>query len=259
MTNSVLLSTMVLQMKQSFARPMFRFCLIANPILNTILLYEMFRNSGEANFASYVILGSGLMAIWGCICFSSAGDINRERHSGTLSLVFAAPAGFPKIILGKILGNTILSLASLFISLVTAMIVYQAPVVLVSPGYFFVAFTAMIGSFVVISSVLACLLTLSRRTTLYMNCIEIPFILLCGLSFPVDILPYWIQPVSRVLAPTWAVELLRMSVAGITDAELFWRKLVVLIILSIVCGLFSAWLFRKIDKQVRINASLEVC
>ena len=119
MGNSVLLSTMILQMKQSFARPMFRFCLIANPILNTVLLYEMFRNSGEENFVSYVILGAGLMGIWSCICFSSAGDINRERYSGTLSLVFAAPVGFPKIVLGKILGNTILSLASLGISLIT--------------------------------------------------------------------------------------------------------------------------------------------
>ena len=47
MSGSVLLSTMVLQMRQSFSRNMFRFCLIANPILNTILLYEMFRNSGQ--------------------------------------------------------------------------------------------------------------------------------------------------------------------------------------------------------------------
>ena len=152
MGNSVLITTMILQMKQSFARPMFRFCLIANPILNTILLYEMFRNSGEENFVSYVILGAGLMGIWSCICFSSAGDINRERYSGTLSLVFAAPAGFPKIILGKILGNTILSLTTLAISLATAVIIYQTPIVLMSPGYFVIAFIAMIISFVVISS-----------------------------------------------------------------------------------------------------------
>ena len=97
MPHSVILSTMILQMKQSYARNMFRFCLIANPILNTILLYEMFRNSGQENFASYVVLGSGLMAIWGCICFSSAGDINRERGIGTLRVIFAAPAGFPAI------------------------------------------------------------------------------------------------------------------------------------------------------------------
>ena len=68
----VIISTMILQMKQSFARPMFRFCLIANPILNTILLYEMFRESGATNYMAYVTLGAGLMGLWGCICFSSA-------------------------------------------------------------------------------------------------------------------------------------------------------------------------------------------
>lgn len=259
MSNSVLISSMILQMKQSFARPMYRFCLIANPILNTILLYEMFRNSGEENFASYVILGAGLMGIWGCICFSSAGDINRERYSGTLSLIFASPAGFSKIILGKILGNTILSLVSLFISLITAIILYQTTIELESPFYFIIAFTTMIISFVVLSSILACLLTLSRRTTLYMNCIEIPFILLCGLSFPIHILPQWLHPISYLLAPTWAVELLRMSVAGVTDTAVFWGKLMMVILLSSVGAAFSTWLYRKIDKRVRVLASLEVC
>lgn len=259
MTRSVLLSTMILQMKQSFVRPMFKFCLIANPILNTILLYEMFRNSGQENFASYVILGSGLMAIWGCICFSSAGDIERERYSGTLTLIFAAPATFPAIILGKILGNTILSLVSLVLSMVTALVVYRAPITLASPGYFFIALAGMVASFVVISSVIACLLTLSRRTSLYMNCIEIPFILLCGMAFPVEILPVWLQSISRCLAPTWAVELLRMALQGVADAAAFWQKFGVLTILSAVLAVLSAWLYRVIDRAVRIRASLEVC
>ena len=259
MTRSVLLSTMVLQMKQSFVRPMYQFCLIVSPILETVLLYEMFRNSGEANFASYVILGAGLMSLWSCICFSSAGDINRERFSGTLALIFAAPAGFPAIILGKILGNTFLSLASIIISMVTALVLYQAPLSLASPGYFCIALVGMIGSFVVISSVIACLLTLSRRTTLYMNCIEIPFILLCGMSFPIDILPSWLQAISRCLAPTWAVELLRMTVQGITDTALFWRNFAIMTALSVALAVLSAWLYKVIDRAVRIKATLEVC
>ena len=124
MTSSVLLSSMGLQCKQSFVRPMFRFCLLANPILNTVLLYEMYRGAGEENFFAYVALGAGLMAVWSAICFSSAGDINRERYSGTLALLFAAPAGFPAIVLGKILGNTFLSLASIGISVATAALLF---------------------------------------------------------------------------------------------------------------------------------------
>lgn len=258
MTQSVLLSTMLLQMKQSFARPMFQFCLIVNPILNTILLYEMFRNSGQTNFAAYVILGAGLMALWGCICFSSAGDIDRERFSGTLALIFAAPAGFQAIVLGKILGNTLLSLGSLLISMGTAAVVYRAPLSLTSPGYFAIALIGMIGSFVVISVTIAYLLTLSRRTTLYMNCIEIPFILLCGMAFPIEILPGWVQAISRCLAPTWAVELLRMSVAGVSDPALFWSKFAILCALSTVLALLSMGLYQVIDRTVRIHASLEV-
>lgn len=259
MTRSVLLSTMVLQMKQSFVRPMYQFCLIVSPILETILLYEMFRNSGEGNFASYVILGAGLMSLWSCICFSSAGDINRERFSGTLTLIFAAPAGFPRIIMGKILGNTILSLGSLLISMVTALVIYRAPLRLNSPGYFLIALVGMICSFVVISSVIACLLTLSRRTTLYMNCIEIPFILLCGMSFPVDLLPDWLQCISRCLAPTWSVELLRMSVQGISGPLLFWRIFGMMTLLSVGLAVFSGWLYAVIDRAVRLRATLEVC
>ena len=259
MKNRVLFSTMRLQMKQSFVRPMYRFCLIASPITRTILLYEMFRNSGQDNFASYAILGSGLMAIWSCICFSSAGDINRERFSGTLALIFAAPAGFPAIVLGKILGNTLLSFVSLLISLVTAAVVYRVPMTLESPGYFLAAMAVLVLSFLGISCVIACLLTLSRRTTLYMNCIEIPFILLCGLSFPIDVLPGWLQSLSRCLAPTWAVELLRMAVQGVTDPLIFWKKVLVTLLLSAGLALFAVWLFQVIDRQVRIRASLEVC
>ena len=112
---------------------------------------------------------------WPCgapSAFSSAGDINRERYSGTLALLFAAPAGFPAIVLGKILGNTFLSLASIGISVATAALLFGVPVAVASPGYFLLALICALGAFAAFSLVIACLLTLSRRTELYMNCIE---------------------------------------------------------------------------------------
>lgn len=258
MTSSVLLSSMGLQCKQSFVRPMFRFCLLANPILNTVLLYEMYRGAGEENFFAYVALGAGLMAVWSAICFSSAGDINRERYSGTLALLFAAPAGFPAIVLGKILGNTCLSLASIGISVATAALLFGVPVAVASPGYFLLALLCALGAFVAFSLVIACLLTLSRRTELYMNCIEIPLILLCGFVYPVSALPHWLRPVSYALSPTWAVELLRMGVWGVVDPAAFGRKLAVLLALTALSALLALELFRAIDRQVRILATLEV-
>ena len=258
MNLSILIGSMRIQMKQSFARPMFRFCLLANPVLNTILLYEMYRNTGEDNFMAYVVLGAGLMGLWSCICFSSAGDINRERHSGTLALIFAAPASFPAIILGKILGNTILSLATTLISLITAGVLFQVPLMLGSPLLFFVALFGAVMTFVVISSVIACLLTLSRKTELYMNCIEIPIILLCGFVFPVNILPRTVQLISYVLSPTYAVELLRMAVWGVNDVDLFWKNIGIMVGITVLYAILSGLLYRRIDRRVRIAATLEV-
>ena len=65
-------STMMLQMKQSFARPMFRFCLILNPIANTIFLYELFyhdflkdkiKNMLSKNFNDYQFYDSFLIEL----------------------------------------------------------------------------------------------------------------------------------------------------------------------------------------------------
>ncbi len=254
----VLFATMMVQMKQSFARPMFRFCLLANPVLNTILLYEMYKTSGEENFMAYVVLGAGLMGLWGCICFSSAGDINRERYSGTLALIYNTPVPFSFIILGKIIGNTVMSLLTLLISLVTAMVLFRIPLQLGSPLYFIIALLAAVITFIVISSMIACLLTLSRKTELYMNCIEIPIILLCGFVYPISVLPGAVRVLSAVLSPTYAVELLRMAVWGVEDTALFWEKLGILAGLTLLYILISAFLYKKMDKRVRIAATLEV-
>ena len=63
---------------------------------------------------------------------------------------------------------------------------------------------------------------------------------------------------ATMASPTWAVELLRMAVAGVADSFLFWKKFGVLAALSAAYGLFAAWLYGVMDRRVRIRASLEV-
>jgi ABC-2 type transport system permease protein len=218
----------------------------------------MFRNSGQENFTTYVMLGAGLSGLWSCICFSSAGDINRERWSGTLSIIYSSPADFRTIILGKIIGNTLLSLVTLVLSFLTAKLLYNAPIVIESPGYLLLSVFAAVICFVTISVVIAYLLTLSRKTQLYMNCIEIPIIFICGFVFPVEILPKWVLPLSYALSPTWAVKLIRMSVAGVSRPSEYFTVFGILSGLTILYVVLTALLFKTIDRQVRIKATLEM-
>lgn len=253
----IVFSTMVLQMKQSFARPMFKFCLLVNPVVNTIFLYEMFLNSKEENFIHSVVLGAGLMGIWSCICFSSAGDINRERYSGTLSVIYAAPGGFGTIIFGKVFGNTILSLLTFVISYATALLLSGQPMGVQYVGRFLLALVVAVICFMVVSLCIAYCLMRSRKTELYMNLIEIPFILVCGFVFPIEMLPSWLQKISVLLAPTWAVRLLRMSLEESNQNVVASYYLILVIELMVLIGI-TVMLYRWMDKRVRIKATLEV-
>ena len=252
----VMIDAMGVQMQQTFARNMFKFCLFVSPLASTVILAEMFKNSPQENFTAYVILGAGLMSLWGCVCFSSAGDINRERFTNTLSLLFVSPSDFRLVLLGKIVGNTLLSLFSFALTILYAVLLYRTRIVIESVALFILAFTLTIICFIVVSIFFAYLLTLSRRTGLYMNCIDIPLILICGFAFPVEYLPLPIQWLSYCLPPTWAVIILRQSVLG--EFAGFWRNVLILILLTALFAFISNILYKVIERQVKIKASLEM-
>ncbi|MCL2854450.1 MAG: ABC transporter permease [Defluviitaleaceae bacterium] len=253
---SVIWTSMTLQMKQTFARNMFKFTLFVGPLLTTIVLGEMFRFSGADSFVAYVVLGSGIWSLWNSIAFSSAGDINRERFTNTLSIIFSTPADFRKILLGKIFGNTILSMGSFFLSVFFAIILYRPTIYVANWGLLFVALILTIAAFIIMSIFIAYLLTLSRKTTIWMNCLEVPFALLCGFVFPIENLPQVVQYFSWAFPPTWAVRLLRYPVTE--TGYTFTEALIPLLITMAVFALLAGFLYKAIFKQAKVLGTLDM-
>ncbi|WDV47208.1 ABC transporter permease [Clostridiaceae bacterium M8S5] len=261
MINNTLITifdTCKLQMKHSVVRPTYRYCLIFQPIIYTFIMYMMFKVSGQRNFVSFVVLGTGIMTLWSCICFSSAGDIQRERFMGTLQVIYATPTNFKIIMFGKILGNTILGLVPFGLSFVVVKVFFNGDVYIESPLAFIIAGVLTIVSFISISLLLAAIFTLSRSSRILMNCLEYPIYILCGILFPINILPKHIHPLSYILSPTWAVKMLRMSLTEINDWSSFYKSIVVLTIITIIYFVASNFLFDVIDKKTRKNGTLEV-
>lgn len=255
-STSVIYTSMIVQIKQTFARNMFRFTLFISPLLFVIILGEMFRYTAADNFITYVVLGGGLWSLWTSIAFSSAGDIHRERYSNTLSIIFSAPADFRLILLGKILGTTLLSLGSFFITVTYATLLYSTPILIKNIPLFVISFGLMVVSFVIMSIFLAYLLTLSRKTTIFMNCLEIPFAILWGFAFPIEVLPRGVQFISYIFPPTWAVRLLRYSLAE--TRFIFLDILIILMLTSMAFTLLSIVLYKIIFKQARVLGTLEM-
>lgn len=254
----ILLSSFIVQIKQTFSRSMFRFCVLISPVINTVLLGEMYKMSSSSNFTGYVILGAGLMSLWECICFSSASDINRERFSNTLSLIFVSPSDFRIILLGKVFGNTVLSLLSFVLTIFFSFVLYNQIVSIANISAFLLSFSMVILSFITFSIFVAYILTLSRKTEVLMNCLDIPLTLICGFVFPIDHLPEIIQHFSMVFPMTWSVKMLRQSIEYSELSVNFFKCFMLSGSTIILFAILSNMIYKVVLKQIRIKATLEL-
>jgi len=218
----------------------------------------MYKNSEVENYTNYVILGSGLCSLWSSICFSSAGDIERERFMGTLENLFCSPTKFTYIIFGKVLANTFLGLTGLLLSITFTKIFFNGSLYVDNIPLFIGCFILLIISFISVAFLIAPIFTLSKNARALMNCLEYPVFILCGFIFPVELLPGFVKPISYMLSPTLAIEILRESSLGIENMALFYKKIFMLLGICLVYGVISKLLFAKIDKETRITGSLGV-
>lgn len=250
--------TAKVQMGLSIARPMFKFVIVVNPLFLATLAFFIYGSSSPERLFQYVVLGSGFMALWSSIVYSSASEVQRERFYGTLELLFVAPVSFAAILVGKIIGNMVWGLISMVIAFLYLVLFFRIEVPAVQPVLFFGSFALVLIAISVFSFFMALAFTLSRQTNALMNFIEYPIYLVCGFLFPITILPDWVKPISYLLPPTWAIELLRRA----TEENATWSQLALpfsvllgLVMVYIGCGYVC---YRAVEHKARINGKLGV-
>ncbi len=77
------------------------------------------------------------------------------------------------------------------------------------------------------ATVLAGLFVLSRNVMLFQNSMTYPFYLLGGVLVPIALLPFWVQPISRVFFLSWSSDLVRASIRPEALAGWAWQLCVV--------------------------------
>ncbi|MDX8366746.1 ABC transporter permease [Cytobacillus sp. IB215665] len=253
-----LVKTISIHMKLSMVRPMFQFIILFQPFIFATLGILIYGHSDAEQIFHYVVLGSGFMTLWSSIVFSSASDVNRERMYGTLEIIFTSPTSFANTLIGKIIGNTIWGILSMFISFVYLTVLYDVQIQINYIWLFFGSFLLNIISLSIFAFFLAMSFTLSRQATMLMNCIEYPIYLICGFMFPISILPAWIQPISWLLPPTWTIELFRDVTGNQLIVNDIMQTIIILIVLSFIYLALAVIFYRLVDKKARIAGTLGV-
>ncbi|MBS7527686.1 ABC transporter permease [Fusibacter paucivorans] len=254
----IVYSSMKIQMKQTFAREMFRYIVIIFPLFTGLLMGFVYMDKSTADFVSYAMVGTATMTMWSSIAFSSASDVQRERFMGALAQIFNTPEKFYYIMLGKVLGNTLLGAVSMVISFIFVGAVFKVPINIVNVPVFLAVFFISVVSYMMIAMMLSGVLAVSRQARTLMNSMDYIIFLLTGSAFPITVLPIYLRFFSYALSPTYAIKLLRLAITGSVNTSAFYLYFVGLIMTTVLYFVVSLGLYRTIELRARVNATLEV-
>jgi ABC-2 type transport system permease protein len=212
-------------------------------------------STGTTDLAAYLFLGmlvSGLIAtgFW-----ELAFSFKREMDAGTLEPLFLTPTQPSTLVLGRALSGMLIALVASGVLLAIASVFFGASIsatVLTAVPALLLGAVSMVGvGFLVSAAVL-----LIREPNFFVDSTNFVFAMLCGAAFPVVVLPWFLQWISYLLPPTYALDLIRVQGIGtrpLLPLPLEWVALAGLAILITLVGL---WVFGRTEHHMRIKGTL---
>jgi len=256
----VLKACIILTGKLFFADPQWIIPSIIAPFVFTLVAFFLFNNqTNTSTFLLYLVLGGGLMGMWGTTIYGSVNSIGFDRWNGTMESTLAAPIPLSWIAMGRVLFNTFEGVINAFLILVIGFTWFQVAFGVISPVLFFVA---AVGTFVSLSAfglMMSTVVVLTRKGGFITNSMEIPVYIATGTMFPVSLLPFVALPFAYVLAPTWGIEAIRNATfAGYSGLGLgYWEDMLILVAETVVYLALAFVLFRRVEAYAKRNGNIE--
>ena len=204
---------------------------------------------------SYVVLGSmGWTFLW-TIVDSASNSMMQEMRLGTFEVILLTPTSPIFVVLAYTLWGILMSSAGIILVLLTSIIAFD---VVVHPNYllsFFVllicivmmsGFGLMVGGLNVYVKHVGAVVEVIQRISYF----------LCGVVFPVSVLPQIIQPISKFLPFYHALNTLRLSLSVNPPLETLISQILFLSILAVISILIGVFIFKIGLKKARKEGTL---
>ncbi len=232
------------------------FGIFIQPLIIAVLALYMLKDKG-ADYAMFVVVGSGLTGLWSSLLFISGNSINVERWSGTLESLVAAPIPFDVVVFGKNLANVFMSLLSMVVAYLLAGIFFGYSLGLTQPLLFLVSLFLSVFAFISFGLIIAPVFVMYRGIQQWQNAMEFPVYILAGFLFPIALLPGWTTPISYALPPYWAAVALHNTStinAPFNETLFAWGMM---LLFSVIDLFIASRLFRFMLYKARVDATLD--
>lgn len=185
------------------------------------------RRSDPDLSAGRMVLGCGLISLWGVAIWQAGLVLRQELWQGTLASLVTRPAPLPVLLVGKSLGAT--ARAAVLIAATVECVALAAGdgLPMRAPLLFLAAAAAAVLSASAMGLLLSSLFLRSRASIRMAEVLGYPVFILGGLLIPLSLLPRWVRPLSGGVSLRWAGELLGAASSGGPVPQAAWAWLAV--------------------------------
>lgn len=211
--------------------------------------------TGTADYVGYILFGTMLWMILNITLWDLGGHLRREQVRGTLEACWTTPASRVGMLMGASLTQVSTSVAFLLVAALVLRVVYGFEL-RGSIGLLLLLMVLSILPVIGLGLAFASLVVVLKEINSLVFLVRGIFMVFAGMTYPVEVLPGWMQAVSRFLPLTYSIRAMRaVGLSGAGWAEVRGDALA-LMAFSVVL-LVAGWLaFRGVERMAQQAGTL---
>lgn len=204
--------------------------------------------SGTTDYVGFILFGTTLWMILNMTLWTLGSHLRQEQIRGTLEATWTTPASRTSMLFGASTLQFLQSTMFLVLTLFTVRLVYGFQLhgnVLLLAVLLVLSLVPVIGLGILFAS----LVVWFKETNSLVFLVRGIFMVFAGMTYPIEVLPGWMQSVSAALPLTYAIRSMRavgLAGAGWGDVRSDALALVVFSVIFMAIGLIS---FRIVERQ----------
>jgi len=210
----------------------------------------------NGDYFSFVIIGIAFSGYFGVGLNSFARTLREAQTTGTLEAMIMSPTSVSSIIVGSALWSYVLTTIRVFLYLLIGVVLFTLNLDQANYAAALVTLILAIVAFASIGIIAAAVIMVVKRgeplTILFGTVAN----LVGGIYYPVEILPEWLQIISRLIPVTYALRAMRMALLTGASWSVIWPDLLALLLFIIVLVPLSLFAFRYAVERARREGTL---
>ncbi|HEY98251.1 MAG TPA: ABC transporter permease [Dehalococcoidia bacterium] len=208
------------------------------------------------NYFSFVLIGLAFTGFLGLSLSSFATSIREGQVMGTLEIMLLSPTRLSTILICSSLWGYVMMIFRVVLYLVVGAFIFGADLGGANIGGALLIMLLSIASFTGFGVLSAALVLIVKKGDPVAIMLNGASSLLAGVFYPVAVLPDWLEPVSKVLPLTYALDSMRLAMLqGKSIYELRY-DILVLLAFTLVLTPLSFLVFRRALKKAKMEGSL---